>query len=122
MSEKTICEKCGAGMLPFKEFGSIGMKCPSCGWGWVTSYQDPIDLDQNNYTIYIPAQEPHVNAVKAIASAFNINYLEARKALVAGLLSVSGTAREILMKARILQNNHVTISIEPDFPYSIEEK
>lgn len=86
-------------MMPFKEFGSIGMTCPSCGWGWATTYQDPIDLDQNKYTLNVPAQEPCVNAVKVISSAFSINYLEARKGLASGLLSVSGTAREILIKA-----------------------
>ena len=121
MNEQTICEKCGSVMLSFKEFGSTGMKCPSCGWGWATSYQDPIDLDQNTYTLIIPVQEPGIKQVKATASAFNINYLEARKALATGLFSVSGSAREIFSKAQTLQNNHVEIVIEPLFPYLNKE-
>ena len=45
MSEKVFCEKCGAEMHPIDPAKPIGMICPKCGWGWATSYIDPIAED-----------------------------------------------------------------------------
>lgn len=117
MNEQTICEKCGAVMMPFKEFGSTGMKCPSCGWGWATTYQDPIDLDEQVYTIFIPPQDASMEAIKCISYVFSVNYIEARKNLQSGSLRVSGNARDIRNKAARLTESSVVYKIEPDFPH-----
>ena len=44
MNDKCICEKCGAEMKPLSDFSPVGMTCPNCGWGWATTYIDPIKL------------------------------------------------------------------------------
>lgn len=45
MSEKTYCEKCGSEMKVINENHPDGMTCQNCGWGWVTSYFEPILSD-----------------------------------------------------------------------------
>ena len=47
MTDKIICEKCGAEMLPIDQNKPVGMTCPNCGWGWATTYIEPIIEDPN---------------------------------------------------------------------------
>ena len=42
MNDAIICEKCGNEMKPLSEIYPIGMTCPNCGWGWATTYIEPI--------------------------------------------------------------------------------
>ena len=53
MSEKCICEKCGHEMIPIKRDSTVGMFCPNCGHGFVTSFIDPIYEDYQEYEIYL---------------------------------------------------------------------
>lgn len=53
MTEKIICEKCGAVMTPLDPERPIGMECPECGWGWVTSYIEPKAEDATIYSIIL---------------------------------------------------------------------
>jgi hypothetical protein len=48
-----ICEKCGAEMKPLSDIYPVGMTCPNCGWGWATTYIDPINLDESDYHIIL---------------------------------------------------------------------
>ena len=53
MSEKTYCEKCGSEMKVINENHPDGMTCQNCGWGWVTSYFEPILSDTWDYHIIL---------------------------------------------------------------------
>lgn len=51
MNEKIICEKCGTEMLSIDQYKPVGMKCPKCGWGWATTFIEPIKEDTTDYTV-----------------------------------------------------------------------
>ena len=45
MNKEYICEKCGTEMVPIDKKIPVGLTCPNCGWGWATTYIDPIIED-----------------------------------------------------------------------------
>ena len=79
MSDKCICEKCGAEMKPLSELYPIGMTCPNCGWGWTTTYIDPINLDENDYRMILVSSENSLSNIKLVSETANCNYVEAKK-------------------------------------------
>lgn len=122
MNEIIKCKKCATEMIPIDNNEPIGMKCPKCGWSWVTTFIDPIAQDQTKYTVFLDKQEPLINAIKATAVVFTCNYLEARQGLLDGALQFSGNALTIQKSAKYLQKNNVIFHIEPEFPYSIDDR
>ena len=120
MSNDMNCEKCGTQMQYFRDKSTCGWTCPKCGWGLVTTYQDPLDLDECVYTILIPPQDASLKAIKCISSMFSVNYIEARKKLLDGSLHASGNARFIRDKALILTGCSVEYRIEPQFPHPLD--
>ncbi len=120
MNDAMICEKCSNQMQYFRDQSTCGWTCPQCGWGIVTTYHDPIDLDERIYTIIIPPQEATLDAVKSISTIFSVNYIEARKSLMNGSLRASGKAKDIKNKATLLSGCSVVYKIEPEFPYLLD--
>ena len=37
-----LCEKCGSTMRTLDPQKPIGMTCDKCGWGWTTTFIEPI--------------------------------------------------------------------------------
>ena len=117
-----LCENCGHEMEYFQQGHSCGWTCPVCGNGIATSYFEPIELDETNYTITIHSQEPALDGIKIVARIAECNFLEARKYLLSGTLSLSEKAMKIREWARLLNDSHVSYAIEPDFPYPVNDK
>ena len=55
--EKIVCEKCGAEMHIVRDSYQMGMKCPNCGWGWVTTYNEPIEVDYSVYHVVLDSKD-----------------------------------------------------------------
>ena len=82
MSLNSICEKCGEQMISIQDERTVGMTCPRCGWGWVTSYFDPITTDNTDYSIFIKPDNPATASnIKLIADIAGVNFLQAKKLL-----------------------------------------
>ena len=119
MIEKVFCEKCGNEMTPFISDSSSGMECKKCGWGWVTTYQEPIKLDDTDYSLQIePDRTPSVDSIRCIAQILACNFLEARKRIQAGIC-IEEKAVTVRKIAAELRKNKISYIIKPDFPYEI---
>lgn len=118
--EENKCEKCGSIMVSFKDGRTIGMKCPNCGWGFVTTQFEPIDLDEIDYTVKIDTiANPSKDQLKTISELLSLNFLITARLLKEGKATFSGKATEILKKAKVLKDNGISYSTVPDFPYEI---
>ena len=133
MNEIIICEKCGEQMKSIAKEHTVGMTCPNCGWGWVTSHFDPIDTDQTDYSIFLKVGNPaSVDNIKLIASICSKNFIEAKKILQTDVdvciytatnessadYSKAGKVRHI---AALLKNAQLDFYITPAFPYKLED-
>ena len=120
MSEKLICEKCGSEMEYFIKDSTCGTTCKNCGWGWVTTYQEPIKLDTTDYELYIePINNPSVDNLRCISSVLNCNFLEAKSKLQERI-RFTKKATAILDIALKLKSNNIEFTITPEFPYEIK--
>jgi hypothetical protein len=67
-------------MLPIDPNHHAGMICPKCGWGWATSFIEPIAEDAVDYTVILLAENvPTKETIKTVAGIAGINYLQARR-------------------------------------------
>ena len=74
-----ICEKCGAEMKPLSDIYPVGMTCPNCGWGWATTYIEPILSDSTDYHVVLVSSNNSLTSIKAVSEVANCNYIEAKK-------------------------------------------
>ena len=113
MKEKDICEKCGAEMYDIQTSYTLGMKCPNCGWGWVTQYNEPIVEDRNKYRVILDSKDGSLANVKLVASIVNCNYLRAWR---------SGLSRIFLINANANENPllGLRLSVRKGLPHSFE--
>ena len=116
--EKDICEKCGAEMYDIQTSYTLGMKCPNCGWGWVTQYNEPIVEDRNKYRVILDSKDSSLVNVKLVASIVNCNYLRAKRIIENSPSEIfSGKAVDVReIRDRLVQAG-MAFRIEPDFPY-----
>ena len=120
MSEKIICEKCGSKMEYFIKDSTCGTTCKNCGWGWVTTYQEPIKLDTADYELCIdPIINPSVDNLRCIASLLGCNFITAKNKLQDKIVLMR-KAIAILDIALKLKSNNIAFTIMPEFPYEIE--
>ena len=120
MNEKIICEQCGNEMEYFVDGSTCGTKCKNCGWGCVTTYQEPIKLDNTDYTLCVKSIEnPSVNNLRCIAQILACNFLEAKSKLQNKIIFTE-KATAILDIALKLKSNDVEFTIMPEFPYEIK--
>lgn len=119
MSEKTICEKCGAEMLPIDPHKPVGMKCPKCGWGWATTYIEPIKEDATDYTILLLAgNAPSKESIKTIAGIAGISFLQAKKMIENAPTSLFvGKAVKVKEIIATLEDSAINYQVEPKYPY-----
>ncbi len=116
--EKIVCEKCGAEMHDIQTSYTLGMKCPNCGWGWVTTYNEPIEVDYSVYHVVLDSKDSSLVNVKLVASIVNCNYLRAKRIIENSPSEIfSGKAVDVReIRDRLVQAG-VAFRIEPDFPY-----
>ena len=119
MTDKVICEKCGSEMVALNESYSVGMECPNCGWGWVTTVVDPLFEDTTVYTIVLQKGNPSTKAVlKAISLVTGLNYLQIRDIIDEAPVSlVEGKAPAILKKCEQLERGSVKYQVVPECPF-----
>ena len=118
MIEKTICEKCGAEMKPIHETLSIGMECPECGWGWVSTYIEPILSDKTDYHVILVSSDNSLTVIRTISEVANCNYIEAKKLINNTPVEVfHGQAVEVKAIREKLEAASIDFKIEPEFPY-----
>ena len=118
MNDKCICEKCGAEMKPLSEIYPIGMTCPNCGWGWATTYIDPINLDESDYHMILVSSENSFSNIKIISEIANCNYIEAKNMIENAPTEIfRGNAVEIKEIKQKLESASIDFKIEPKFPY-----
>ena len=116
--EENKCEKCGSQLIPYKKDRTIGMICPNCGFGYVTSYFEPIELDTTIYTVTINKYNtPSTDQIKTVAKIINKNLLITAKLLKDGNASFYGLAIDIQEKINVLKSNNLIFSITPDYKY-----
>ena len=116
--EKIVCEKCGAEMHDIQTSYTMGMECPNCGWGWVTTYNEPIEVDYSVYHVVLDSKDGSLANVKLVASIVNCNYLRAKRIIENAPSEIfSGKAVDVReIRDRLVQAG-VAFRIEPDFPY-----
>ena len=116
--EKIVCEKCGAEMHIVRDSYQMGMKCPNCGWGWVTTYNEPIEVDYGVYRVILDSKDTSLANVKLVASIVNCNYLRAKRIIENAPSEIfSGKAVDVReIRDRLVQAG-MAFRIEPDFPY-----
>ena len=131
MNNIIICDKCGAEMIPNDQERTTGMLCPKCGWGWVTTRQDPIATDDTDYSIFIKPNNPAVpDTIKLIADIVGVNFLQAKKILSSEKdeliykarnesASTMYKAQRVRAVAKRLKEAGIAFTITPDFPYEI---
>ena len=131
MSEIVLCEKCGEQMISTNSEHTIGMTCPKCGWGWVTSYFDPIATDDTDYSIFIKANNPAIpSTIKLISDITGVNFLQAKKLLCSGndelvykakneSASTMYKAQRVQAVAKKLKEADIAFTITPDFPFEV---
>ena len=116
--EKIVCEKCGAEMHIVRDSYQMGMECPNCGWGWVTTYNEPIEVDYSVYHVVLDSKDSSLANVKLVASIVNCNYLRAKRIIENAPSEIfSGKAVDVReIRDRLVQAG-MAFRIEPDFPY-----
>lgn len=119
MEEKVFCEKCGSEMTPYKKGHTSGMICEKCGFGWVTTCNEEIEVDETIYEISL-LKDTNVSTekIKVVSNEFAVNFLTARKMLTDGQNIVfKGKAIKVKEKKEELDKNNIRYSIIPEFSY-----
>ena len=106
-------------MVPTDESKPIGMNCPNCGWGWATTYIDPILEDDKEYSLIIlEGNKTEKNVLKAIAKIAECNFIKAKEIIAdAPFVIKKGRASEIKNDKAMLEENEIAYSIGPEFIY-----
>ncbi len=119
MIEKVLCDKCGAEMIPVDPERPVGMKCPNCGWGWVTSYIDPIKEDETIYEISLEeGNQVTKDNIRLVSEISDVNFLEAKRLLENAPKSfISGKAVDINDAVIRLKVTGINFTVTPEYPY-----
>lgn len=113
--EKVLCEKCGSEMCIIDEICTVGMTCPNCGYGWVTSSR--AFADTQTYSIFLDSNKNSIDNIKLISSIANCNYLMARKLIGSSVPFFCGSAIKVKSIKKELDDAGIRYRIEPEFPY-----
>ena len=121
MNDKIICEQCGAEMIPIDPNKPVGMTCPNCGWGWATTYIDPIQEDDVIYIISLcEGNIANREAIKAVAKISNKNFVQAKRMIeIAPVDIFSGKAFQVKEILGLLDSLSLAYHVNPEFPYSL---
>lgn len=117
------CEKCGTTMIkemPEKRtFGGYSLFCPKCGWGWATTYIDPICNDDTQYQIILlEGNDTSAGVVRAVNKVTHLSLIKAKQVIEkAPQMIYQGDALEIYEMKRLLDEVSVKYRIEPDYLY-----
>ena len=124
MNKKIICEKCGTEMLPIDSNKPVGMTCPNCGWGWATTYIDPLQNDDTTYIVSLAKGNIATrSAIKIVAKISNKNYVQAKKVIENSPANVYvGKAVQVKDILILLESQSLSYTVTPKFPYPLSKK
>lgn len=113
------CEKCGTEMKHYIEGSSQITKCPNCGWGWASSYIEPIYEDTTIYSVIIE-QSNDVNAksiseIKRYTNLANPKIIDILKN--GNFVLTKQEAVEVKNIIERLSNLNIKYRIEPKFKW-----
>jgi len=114
------CEKCGGVMEYKRDSSTEGYHCTNCDWNVVTTYIDPINLDMQEYNVYLIDDEISVTSsqIKLVAKIANCNYIQSKKILESkGGFLYKGRATLVKEVIQELDENEINYKIEPEFSY-----
>ena len=95
-------------------------ECPKCGDGLATSYFEPIETDNIEYSISVSAiSNPDITHIKLIANILNVNFITSKSLIQEGNATITDKAIKIRDYARLLSEKDIQFTITPDFPYEI---
>ena len=118
MNEKMFCEKCGHEMISISETHPIGMTCTNCGWGWATTYIEPILTDTVDYHVILVSTDKSLTSIKMLSKIANCNYIEAKQIIEKTPVEIfCGKAVDVKKIKEKLEAASIEIKIEPEFPY-----
>lgn len=121
MNDKVMCEKCGTEMIPVDSCKPVGMICPNCGWGWATTYIDPLQDDDTLYTVSLSEGNQASKAViKAVSRISNKNFIQAKKMIENAPADVFvGRAVQVKNVLILLESMSLAYHVIPAFPHSL---
>ena len=119
MKKDYKCDKCGNIMIPIQKEGATGMVCPNCGFGFVTSYFDPVYEDRNVYEVYLSTGNTITNKNYFLIQSINGKNIQEIKQLFESspYLLYKGHAAEVRELKNKLDESGVKYVIVPDFNY-----
>jgi len=113
-----ICPNCNEKMVYFVEGNCCGWKCAKCDTAFVTSYYDPIALDENEYEISIDGiNNPNASQIKAIAEICQCNFMVSKEKLLHGFVVKSMNAKDTRSALGKLKAVKLAFVVSPDFEY-----
>ena len=124
MSEIIKCEKCGAVMRPIDPSKPVGMTCPNCGWGWATTYVDPMLDDNTIYKVSLSnGNKASKSAIKAVAKVSGKNFIQAKRMIENSPSDIyEGKAIQVKEILILLESLPLSYSVMPEFPYSLSSR
>ena len=124
MNDKITCEKCGSEMRPIDSNKPVGMTCPNCGWGWATTYIDPLQNDDTTYIVSLAKGNIATrSAIKIVAKISNKNYVQAKKVIENSPANVYvGKAVQVKDILILLESQSLSYTVTPKFPYPLSKK
>ena len=106
-------------MQPIDILKPVGMKCPKCGWGWATTYLEPIKEDATDYRVVLLAGNiPSKESIKTIAGIAGISFLQAKKMIENAPINLF-VGKAVMVKDVIAALDELSINyrVNPRFPY-----
>ena len=124
MNNKVICEKCGTEMIPVDLCKPVGMTCPNCGWGWATTYIDPLLEDAALYTVSLAkGNNATKETIKAVAKISNKNILQAKRMIEESPVDIYvGKAVQVKDILNRLESLSIAYNVTPAFPYLLSKE
>ena len=98
---------------------SLCWMCDNCGNAVVTSYFEPLEIDQTIYHVSISKGIISTfNEIKLISKIANCNFLQAKKMIESAPTEIyKGKAVDIIAIKKSLENGNINFFINPEFPY-----
>ena len=111
-------------MRPLDPDKPVGMTCPKCGWGWATTYLDPLNDDDTIYDVSLTEGNiASKEIIKAVAKIANKSFVQAKKMIENSPADVfSGKAAEVKDVLILLESLSLAYYVTPEFPYSLSHE
>jgi len=126
VQQSRICPQCGATLRTFgpgtdpTSLSEVGLKCPRCSWGMVTTWCPPMLRDQTTYTVTMGCDpRPTRATLRLLMRQLHIGVLDARTRIQQGdVVILEGRAVDVYRHRPKLDATGCHYTITPEFNYS----